>query len=167
MDEYIVICYGEVQSRKNMVKALRSIEKNKDASGIDSLTVENLKPYLSQNWLSIHEQLLKRDYKPKPVLRVEIPKLNGEKRLLGILIVIDRLIQQVFLQILSEIFDPRLSPLSFGFSPKSKGAWCSNKSKTILSIPGVTFDREVIDGMFTISILLNLLCFRNLLVHDK
>jgi len=47
-----------------MLKALRRVEKNKGAPGIDNLTVESLKPYLRQNWLSIREQLLKGEYKP-------------------------------------------------------------------------------------------------------
>ena len=110
----------EVLSRQNMLKALRRVEKNKGAPGIDNLKVESLRPYLSQNWLSIREQLLKGEYKPQPVLRVEIPKPNGGKRLLGIPTVIDRLIQQALLQILTEIFEPGFSPFSFGFRPKRK-----------------------------------------------
>jgi len=110
----------KVLSRQNMLKALRRVEKNKGAPGIDNLTVENLKPYLRQNWLSIRSKLLKGDYKPQPVLRVEIDKPNGGKRLLGIPTVIDRLIQQAFLQILTEIFDPGFSPFSFGFRPNRK-----------------------------------------------
>lgn len=110
----------EVLSRQNMLKALRRVKKNKGAPGIDNLTVESLKPYLRQNWLSIREQLLKGDYKPQSVLRVEIPKPNGEKRLLGIPTVIDRLIQQALLQILTDIFDPDFSPFSFGFRPNRK-----------------------------------------------
>jgi len=42
----------EVLSKQNMLKALRRVEKNKGAPGIDKLTVESLKPYLRQNWLS-------------------------------------------------------------------------------------------------------------------
>ena len=110
----------EVVSRKNMLKALRRVEKNKGAPGIDNLTVESLKPYLSQNWLSIREQLLKGDYKPQPVLRVEIHKPNGGKRLLGIPTIIKRLIQQALLQILTEIFDLDFSPFSFVFHPNRK-----------------------------------------------
>ena len=90
------------------------------APGIANLTVENLKSYLSQDWLSIREQLRKGDYKPKLVLQVEIPKPNGEKRLLGIPTVIDRLIRQALLQILTEVFDPGFSPFSFGFRPNRK-----------------------------------------------
>ena len=110
----------EVLARQNMLKALRRVEKNKGAPGIDNLTVESLKPYLRRNWLLIKEQLLKGDYKPQPVLRVEIPKPNGRKRLLGIPTVIDRLIQQALLQRLTEIFDPGFSPFSFGFRPNRK-----------------------------------------------
>jgi len=110
----------EVLSRQNMLKALKRVEKNKGAPGVDKLTVESLKPYLSQNWLSIRSKLLKGEYKPHPVLRVEIPKPNGGKRLLGIPTVIDRLIQQALLQILIDIFDPGFSPFSFGFRPNRK-----------------------------------------------
>ena len=46
----------EVLSRQNILKALRRVEKNKGAPGIEKLTVESLKPYLRQNWLSIREQ---------------------------------------------------------------------------------------------------------------
>jgi len=119
----------KVLSRQNMLKALRRVEKNKGAPGIDNLTVENIKPYLCQNWLSIREQLLKGDYKPQPVLRVEIPKPNGEKRLLGIPTVIDRLIQQALLQILTNIFDPDFSPFSFGFRPNRKTHNAIRKAK--------------------------------------
>ena len=119
----------EVLSRQNILKALRRVEKNKGAPGIDNLTVESLKPYLRQNWLPIREQLLKGDYKPQPVLRVEISKPNGGKRLLGIPTVIDRLIQQALLQILTDIFDPELSPFSFGFRPNRKAHDAVMKAK--------------------------------------
>ena len=39
---------------------------------------------------------------------------------MGIPTVIDRLIQQALLQILTEIFDPDFSPFSFGFRPNRK-----------------------------------------------
>jgi len=119
----------EVLSRQNMLKALKRVEMNKGAPGIDNLKVENLRPYLSQNWLSIREQLLKGEYKPQPVLRVEIPKPNGGKRLLGIPTVIDRLIQQALLQTLTEIFDPEFSPFSFGFRPNRKAHDATIKAK--------------------------------------
>ena len=69
----------KVLSKKNMLKALRRVEKSKGATGIDNMTVENFKVYLCQNWLSIREQLLNGDYKPQPVLRVEISNPAEER----------------------------------------------------------------------------------------
>ena len=53
----------EVLSKQNMLKALKRVEKNKDALGINNLKVENLKLYLSQNWLSIRSKLAKGNYR--------------------------------------------------------------------------------------------------------
>jgi retron-type reverse transcriptase len=77
------------------------------------MTVEELVPYLKENWPRIREELLRGVYRPIPVRRVEIPKPNGEgKRPLGIPTVLDRLIQQAILQVLSPIFDPHFKLLS-------------------------------------------------------
>jgi len=103
--------------RDNMVKALRRVKQNKGAAGIDKMTVSELPGYLQNNWYLIKDQLLNGIYRPKPVLRVEIPKANGKKRLLGVPTVLDRLIQQAMHQVLSPLFDPGFSENSYGFRP--------------------------------------------------
>lgn len=107
--------------RDNMKKAYAQVRKNKGAAGIDNMTVEGLGPYLKEKWPEIKEQLVKGEYEPKPVKRVEIPKSDGGRRKLGIPTVLDRLIQQGIYQILSPIFEPTFSPNSYGFRP-SKSA---------------------------------------------
>ncbi|WP_458646960.1 group II intron reverse transcriptase/maturase [Thermodesulfobium fumaratoxidans] len=110
----------EVVSRENMTKALRRVEENKGAPGVDSMPVESLLPYLQKNWPQIKEQLLTGTYQPQPVRRVEIPKPSGGVRMLGIPTVTDRLIQQALLQVLTPIFDPEFSDASYGFRPKRR-----------------------------------------------
>src|SRR5512139_1625847 len=109
----------EVLRRENMLRALRRVRSNKGAPGVDGMTLEELVSYLKENWPRIREELLRGAYRPAPVRRVEIPKPNGEgKRPLGIPTVLDRLIQQAILQVLSPIFDPHFSDSSYGFRPR-------------------------------------------------
>ena len=105
----------EVVRPENMKKALNRVCTNKGAAGTDGMTVEELTPYLKEHWPGILEELLKGKYKPSAVLRVEIPKPDGGKRPLGIPTVLDRLIQQALLQVLTPLFDPHFSDNSYGF----------------------------------------------------
>jgi RNA-directed DNA polymerase len=108
----------EVLRRENMLNALRRVRSNKGAPGIDGMTVEELVPYLKMEWPRIREELIKGTYQPMPVRQVEIPKPNGSgKRSLGIPTVLDRMIQQAILQVLTSIFDPHFSDSSYGFRP--------------------------------------------------
>jgi group II intron reverse transcriptase/maturase len=107
----------QVVARENMLAALRRVESNKGAPGTDGMTVEQLLGYLKGNWEHIKAALLSDTYKPQAVRRVEIPKPDGGVRLLGIPSVVDRLIQQALLQVLTPIFDPTFSDFSFGFRP--------------------------------------------------
>lgn len=107
----------QVVARDNMLAALRRVESNKGAPGNDGMTVGELRGHLKTNWERIKAELLTDTYKPQAVRRVEIPKPDGGVRLLGIPSVVDRLIQQALLQVLTPIFDPTFSDFSFGFRP--------------------------------------------------
>jgi group II intron reverse transcriptase/maturase len=111
----------QILSRQNLLEALHKVESNKGAGGVDQVSTENLRSYIVEYWDKIKRQLLSGTYKPTPVRRVEIPKPDGGVRLLGIPTVIDRLIQQAILQVLTPIFDPTFSENSYGFRPNRRG----------------------------------------------
>jgi len=120
---------NQILSRKNMLLALKRVEKNKGSHGVDMMPVQNLRPHLVENWLSIKEDILKGSYQPMPVRRVEIPKPDGGVRLLGIPTVTDRLIQQATAQVLSRIYDPTFSEHSYGFRPNRSAHDAVRKAK--------------------------------------
>lgn len=102
----------------NLFNAYKQVYKNKGTSGIDGITVEELGFYMYQHKEEIKEQIRNLKYKPNPVRRVEIPKENGTFRKLGIPTVVDRLIQQAMVQVLSPIFEKQFSEYSYGFRPR-------------------------------------------------
>src|SRR6266481_3991339 len=106
-----------VVERENLKKALAQVKRNKGASGIDGMSVDELAAYLKKHWPMIRAQLLEGTYKPQPVRRVEIPKASGGTRPLGIPTVLNRFIQQAVMQVLQADWDGTFSEMSFGFRP--------------------------------------------------
>jgi len=108
---------AQVLERTKLQRALKQVRQNKGAPGIDGMTVDELPEYLRHRWLEIRGQLVAGTYRPQPVRRVEIPKPDGRKRLLGIPTVLDRFIQQAIAQVVSAHWEPHFHPKSYGFRP--------------------------------------------------
>jgi len=107
----------QVLGRTNLIQALKQVNRNKGAAGIDGMRVEALPAYLKTHWPEIKSQLLNGCYQPQAVKRVEIPKGDGRQRKLGIPTVLDRFIQQAIAQVLAPIWEPQFHPHSYGFRP--------------------------------------------------
>lgn len=107
----------EVVSPENYGKALRAVIANEGAPGIDGMKTEELNGHLLKHWPKIHDKLMRGTYTPSPVRRKEIKKLGGGTRMLGIPTVLDRFIQQMLLQAMTPIWEPRFSEHSYGFRP--------------------------------------------------
>ncbi len=108
----------EILSPENLNKAYKKVYQNKGASGVDGVTVEEIAEYIKDNKETLINQIRKRRYKPQPVRRVQIPKENGKKRNLGIPTVMDRIIQQAMVQVLSPIYEEQFNDNSYGFRPR-------------------------------------------------
>ena len=108
----------KILDNNNLYRAYEQVYKNKGTSGVDGITVEELGGYLYQHKEEIKQQIRELKYKPSPVRRVEIPKENGKMRKLGIPTVVDRVIQQAIVQVITPLFEPQFSETSYGFRPR-------------------------------------------------
>jgi RNA-directed DNA polymerase len=108
----------EICEPENLMKALKRVQRNKGAPGIDGMTVKELPKYLKRNWPKHREELLEGTYRPKPARRKEIPKPDGGVRKLSIPCVLDRFVQQAVMQVLQRRWDPTFSEHSHGFRPE-------------------------------------------------
>ena len=104
-------------SRGNLAEALRRVEQNAGAPGIDGMSTKELRPWLHDHWPEIRSALEAGTYRPQPVRRVMIPKPSGGMRKLGVPAAVDRMICQAIAQVLTPVFDPQFHPHSFGFRP--------------------------------------------------
>jgi RNA-directed DNA polymerase len=109
----------QVLDKTNVLKAWGRVKSNQGAPGSDGMTLEDFAVYAREHWPSICQSLLDGTYRPLPVRRVIIPKPRGRgERMLGVPCVIDRVIQQSILQVLTPKIDPEFSESNFGSRPQ-------------------------------------------------
>lgn len=101
----------------NLEMAMARVTANGGTPGVDGMRVKELEKYFERHRDRIIGELLAGTYRPQPVRRVEIPKPDGGVRKLGIPTVVDRVIQQAILLVLSPQWDATFSENSFGFRP--------------------------------------------------
>lgn len=134
----------EVADPANLNQALKRVMANKGAPGVDGMTVTELGPWLAANRDTLRESLLCGSHRPSPVRRVEIPKPDGGMRELGIPTVIDRLVQQSMLQVLTPILDPLFSESSFGFRPgRSAHDALKQASEYVADLRNIVVDLDI------------------------
>ena len=105
-------------NESNLVECYRELKANK-ACGIDGETVEAYGKNLQERLSQLVASMKSKQYRPKPVKRVYIPKAGkNEKRGLGIPSVEDKLVQIMLKKILEQIYEAEFLDVSYGFRPK-------------------------------------------------
>jgi RNA-directed DNA polymerase len=108
----------QILTRKNLLQAMRKVQKNHGSAGVDHMPVTKLTELLSIDKEELTAKVRSGKYLPQPILAVEIPKGDkGGTRLLGIPTVTDRMLQQAVLQVMMARFEFEFSESSFGFRP--------------------------------------------------
>ena len=95
----------QILRRENLLRAMRKVQKNHGSAGVDHMPVTKLSELLSIDKEKLTAKVLSGKYLPQAILGVEIPKGNGNKRLLGIPTVTDRFLQQAVLQQINARFE--------------------------------------------------------------
>lgn len=122
-----------ILERDNVKRAWERVKSNQGAPGSDGMSLDDFPAYAREHWSEIRQALMDGSYQPGPVRRVVIPKPKGKgERKLGVPCVVDRVIQQAILQVLTPIFDPAFSESSFGSRPKRSAHGAIRQVKTVV-----------------------------------
>ena len=139
-----------ISSGENIRLAYRNIKRNSGSqtSGVDRLNIKDIEKLSAEKLVEIIQRKF-RNYKPKPVKRVEIPKPNGKIRPLGIPTIIDRLVQQCVLQVLEPICEAKFHERSNGFRPNRSAEHALAQCYRMIQIQNLHFVADVdIKGFF-------------------
>lgn len=120
----------QVTRKENLNKAYLQVYRNKGAAGVDGVQVTELKSLLQVHGKQYNEQVERETYQVSPILGIEIPKINGKTRLLGIPTVVDRVYQQALHQVLQPIFETDFQAQSYGFRPNRNAHQAITQSLT-------------------------------------
>ena len=63
-----------ILSTENLLTALKRVESNRGAPGVDGLTTEEIRAYIFAHPGELRSAILTGKYRPSPVKRVSIPK---------------------------------------------------------------------------------------------
>ena len=120
------VAEGDKKARINNVAYLLDVAnlresydqlKRGKAVGLDGMSLEEYGKDLEGNLQNLVERLKKGSYKPQPVRRTYIPKVNGKMRPLGIPTIEDKIVQHCIARILSAIYEVDFLDFSYGFRP--------------------------------------------------
>lgn len=142
--------YKHIIARNNILLAYRTIKSNTGSkiAGTDGKTIEDFKVESEDELINMVRTNL-TDYRPDSVRRVEIPKSNGKTRPLGIPTMLDRLIQQMFKQVLEPICEAKFYNHSYGFRPNRSAKHAMARSQTLVNINKLHYVVDIdIKGFF-------------------
>lgn len=92
--------------------------KREAAPGVDGQTWQQYGQNLETNLQDVSGRLRRGAYRATPVRRTYIPKPDGRQRPLGVLVLEDKIVQDVVARLLTVIWEEEFLGFSYGFRPK-------------------------------------------------
>lgn len=104
-------------TQNEVLMAYKSVKANKGAGGVDGVDFEQFDKNWKNKLYTLWNRMASGSYFPKPVKGVEIPKKNGNLRLLGIPTIEDRVAQMVLRNRIEPMIEPIFYEDSYGYRP--------------------------------------------------
>lgn len=119
-----------------LLGAWKVVKQKGSSGGVDGMSVELFDDKLDVRLTELKEELVTQTWQPEPYLRISIPKKENERRILGLLCIKDKIVQQAIKQLLEPRFEKVFVSNSYGYRPEkghSKAvrfarACCQNKA---------------------------------------
>jgi len=134
--------HAHICKLETLREAYQTAKRNNGAPGTDGVTFSAIEAKGAEQYLQrIRMELVKHEYKPMPIKKVEIPKSDNKgTRVLKIPTIRDRIVEGAIKLILEPIFEADFCDGSYGYRPNRKAAdaikrvWCaimSGKSRVV------------------------------------
>jgi group II intron reverse transcriptase/maturase len=104
-------------SKYEVEEAYKRVKANKGSAGIDHQSLQDFDRDKSNHLYKLWNRLSSGSYMSPPVLRVGIPKGDGEMRALGVPTITDRIGQMVVKQRIEPELEQHFHPDSYGYRP--------------------------------------------------
>ncbi|MDR1475748.1 MAG: group II intron reverse transcriptase/maturase [Holosporales bacterium] len=154
--------------KDNLNLAYKKVCRNKGIPGIDNISVNDLKSWIKKNKSDLINSLLDGTYKPRPVKGIYIPKprMKGV-RCIGVLSVVDRLVQNAIFQVICDPIDNLFCDHSFGFR-KNRRALDAIQQAKIYILDGNKFVADIDVEKFFDNIHHDKIMYKlSRIIHDK
>ncbi len=117
------IQFNILSQESTLYEAWNIVKSKGSAGGVDGVTIEDFNKDKTNQIKLLKEELQKGEWKPQPYLQIAIPKTKdpSEKRILGMAVVRDKIVQQAIRKIIEPRFEKLFLPNSYAYRP-GKGA---------------------------------------------
>jgi RNA-directed DNA polymerase len=92
--------------------------KRDAAAGVDGVTWDDYGADLENNLADLHACIHRGAYRAQPSRRVYIPKSDGRRRPLGIVVLEDKIVQRALAELLNAIYEEDFLGFSYAFRPR-------------------------------------------------